>query len=242
MTDDTPDGSSRTNRIASYYRGVFARHGATPQGVNWNSDQAQQVRFLQLARILPSDGSFSVLDFGCGYGAFLPFLRSHWPNAAYTGTDVVPEMIATARTRHSNLHGVRFTFGGEKPQEADFAIFNGIFHVRQEEQTQSWEAYARATLHRVWQTTSQGIAFNVLSTYSDAERRAPHLYYGSPEDWFGWCVATFGRHVALLHDYGLHEFTLLVRKAPSSEEVSRQPHVHPDASSMHNGPLIPCAH
>ena len=141
--------------------------------------------------------------------------------------DLVPDMIATARTLHSNIHGVRFTLRGEKTPETDFAVFNGIFHVRQEEHTQSWEAYARATLHRVWQTTPQGMAFNVLSTYSDAERRRRHLHYGSPEDWFGWCVATFGRHVALLHDYGLHEFTLLVRKAPSSEEVSRQPPVDP---------------
>ena len=204
--------SVRVERISRYYRETFAQHGATPQGVDWKSDEAQQARFRQLVGVLPLEGQFTVLDFGCGYGAFLPFLRSRWPSAGYVGLDVVPEMILTASVRHSSDMDARFMLGGEDPPEADYAIFNGVFHISQDEQVSSWETYAKATLHRIWKTTSRGMAFNVLSTYSDAERRRHHLYYGRPEEWFGWCVQTFGRHVSLLHDYGLHEFTMLVRR------------------------------
>ncbi len=37
------------------------------------------------------------------------------------------------------------------------------------------------------------------------------LYYGDPIFFFEHCRTTFGRHVALLHDYPLYEFTILVR-------------------------------
>jgi cyclopropane fatty-acyl-phospholipid synthase-like methyltransferase len=214
VTEDRLEGLSRTHRIAKYYRETFAQHGATPQGVDWKSEEAQQVRFRQLAIVLPAEGPFSVLDFGCGYGAFLPFLRTRWPGAGYAGLDVVPEMIAMASAKYSHVEDAQFMLAGDDAPAADYAVFNGIFHIMQDEQVPAWETYAKETLHRVWETTSRGMAFNVLSTYSDAERRRPHLYYGSPEEWFGWCVATFGRHVSLLHDYGLHEFTLLVRRTP----------------------------
>ena len=33
-----------------------------------------------------------------------------------------------------------------------------------------------------------------------------------PAFFFDWCKRNFSRHVSLLHDYGLYEFTLLTRK------------------------------
>jgi hypothetical protein len=40
----------------------------------------------------------------------------------------------------------------------------------------------------------------------------PDLYYGDPAFFFDHCKTHYARDVALLHDYGLYEFTLLVRK------------------------------
>ena len=85
---------------SQYHREAFTRHGATPQGVDWNSDQDQHMLFHLLARILPAEGSFSVLDFGCGYGAFLPFLQSRWQDTGYVGLDVVQQMIAIVSEHH----------------------------------------------------------------------------------------------------------------------------------------------
>jgi hypothetical protein len=49
----------------------------------------------------------------------------------------------------------------------------------------------------------------MLTKYSGADRMAqrPDLYYG-----FDFCKRRFSRNVALLHDYGLYDFTILVRK------------------------------
>jgi len=46
-------------------------------------------------------------------------------------------------------------------------------------------------------------------------RRGPHepnLYYADPGFFFDYCKTHFAKNVALLHDYGLYDFTILVRK------------------------------
>ena len=53
-----------------------------------------------------------------------------------------------------------------------------------------------------------------LTKYSDADRmtECPDLFYGDPLLFFDFCKRNFSRNVALLHDYGLYDFTILVRK------------------------------
>jgi hypothetical protein len=51
----------------------------------------------------------------------------------------------------------------------------------------------------------------VLSLYSDPERRRPDLFYADPLFLFDYCKTRFSKAVALLHDYPLYEFTVLVR-------------------------------
>ena len=40
----------------------------------------------------------------------------------------------------------------------------------------------------------------------------PDLYYADPCRLFDLCKRRYAKNVALLHDYGLYEFTILVRK------------------------------
>ncbi len=56
------------------------------------------------------------------------------------------------------------------------------------------------------------MAFNLLTSYSDKDMMRPDLYYGDPLFYFDYCKRNFSQNVALLHDYGLFEFTILVKK------------------------------
>ena len=40
----------------------------------------------------------------------------------------------------------------------------------------------------------------------------PDLYYADPCFLFDYCQRRYSRWVAVLHDYGLYEFTIVVRK------------------------------
>ena len=76
-----------------------------------------------------------------------------------------------------------------------------------------WLEYIHSVLDEMDRFSARGFAFNCLSTYSDADRRRGDLYYADPRDLFDRCMTRYARNVRLLHDYGLYEFTLLIRKS-----------------------------
>ena len=58
----------------------------------------------------------------------------------------------------------------------------------------------------------RGFSSNFLTKYSDAEKMRPDPYYADPLFLFDHCKRNFSRNVALLHDYRLYDFTLVIRK------------------------------
>ncbi|MGA7747824.1 MAG: class I SAM-dependent methyltransferase [Candidatus Aquilonibacter sp.] len=207
MTENDPI----LGKIDAYYTGKLRDFGPTPRGVDWNSEQSQANRFEQLARVLPEGSDFSVLDYGCGYGAFLDFLNARDRYPHYLGYDVSEAMIESAQELHANNERASFTAQSAALRAADFVVASGIFSVKMDVATQEWQNYVRATIERLHALSRKGFAFNLLTSYSDPERMRPDLYYAQPSHYFDLCEG-YSRWVALLHDYGLYEFTLVVRK------------------------------
>ena len=67
-------------------------------------------------------------------------------------------------------------------------------------------------LHKMNDISRRGFSFNMLTKYSDPEYMRQHLYYADPCYLFDYCKMHFSRNVALLHDYEVYDFTILVRK------------------------------
>jgi SAM-dependent methyltransferase len=198
-------------RVADYYAGKLAQHGATARGVDWNGEESQTQRHRQFLGLLDDDRRASVIDLGCGYGDFFRFLRHHSFTGTYLGYDIAPEMIAAARRLHGDS-GDRIWRVGAIPQEnADYAIASGIFNVKGDVATETWHEYLRETIKVLARASRRGFAFNVLTMSSDPALRRPDLYYADPVEMMRYCQARFGRSVALLQDYGLWEFTIVVR-------------------------------
>jgi hypothetical protein len=78
---------------------------------------------------------------------------------------------------------------------------------------ETWARYVHDTIDVLARAGRRGFAFNVLSLSSDPERRVGHLYYADPSETLADCLRRFGRSVALLQDYGLYEFTVIVRRS-----------------------------
>jgi SAM-dependent methyltransferase len=198
-------------RVADYYTAKLREHGPTHQGVDWNSSESQLVRFEQFMRILPRGERVSVLDYGCGYGALAGFLEDAGVECDYTGYDVSAEMVASARELTGERPDRSFTTAREELEPADFTLASGIFNVRAGTDAEAWRRYTLETIADMGALSRRGLGFNMLTSYSDAERMAARLFYADPAVYFDWCKRNLSRHVALLHDYGLYEFTLLVR-------------------------------
>jgi SAM-dependent methyltransferase len=200
--------------VAEYYTSKLAQHGETPQGVDWNGEESQILRFEQLSKIVDTSTHFSVNDLGCGYGALYDFLAQKYELFAYAGFDVSANMIRSAEQRYYDTSNARFVLANEPEQLADYGVASGIFNVRLGRSDDEWWVHLEATLDILDRTSRFGFAFNCLTSYSDADRMRDYLYYADPCALFDLCKRRYSRNVALLHDYGLYEFTILVRKQP----------------------------
>lgn len=197
---------------ARYYGDKVRQFGATHRGVDWKTEASQTMRFDQLLRLIPVMNLSTMNDFGCGYGALLDHLRRSGSRCRYTGFDISEPMIAQAVALHVSDVLSRFTSDFDAVGRAEFTVASGVFNVKQAHADHDWQEYVLSNIARMDRLSEQGFAFNMLSSYADPARRRPDLFYGSPSLFFDHCKTKFSPAVALLHDYPLYEFTIVVRK------------------------------
>lgn len=89
----------------NYYTKKVLEHIEGPQASDWNSTEAQEVRFEQIAKILPDEieTNFTVCDFGCGIGDFESYIGKKYRSYTYYGYDVSAEMIKRAKELHGGV-------------------------------------------------------------------------------------------------------------------------------------------
>ncbi|MDB4020718.1 class I SAM-dependent methyltransferase [Litorivicinus sp.] len=200
------------NDVADYYSKKIKKHGACSQGVDWSSADSQNRRFYELLKVINDSAEFSINDLGCGYGGLLKILNEEYDKFIYYGFDISPEMIKTAKDEYAMLENVKF-FNTSKPQKvADFSIASGLFNVRFDYTNDEWKEYIFETLDVLDSVSRLGFSFNCLTKYSDEHLMKKNLYYADPLEFFDLCKTRFSRNIALLHDYALYEFTIIVRK------------------------------
>jgi SAM-dependent methyltransferase len=217
MSQRTKVGASPLplDRVDDYYTGKLAAHGPTARGVDWSSLDSQLLRFAQFSRLWQGMPRFSLNDLGCGYGALYDYLNAEGRVVDYLGVDISAAMIEEAARRTANKTNCTFAVGSTFPRVADFCVASGIFNVKLDAPEDAWKAHMFATLTEMHRASLAGFAFNCLTRYSDPQRMRSDLYYADPSTLFDYCKRNFGRDVALLHDYGLYEFTIVVRRDPA---------------------------
>lgn len=198
--------------VKNYYSEKLARYGSVPQGVDWNSQESQRIRFEQLLKLCNQSANFSINDYGCGYGSLFAFMAEKNYKFNYRGFDLSEAMIAKAIELYGNEPNSYFSSDNNFSIIADYTVASGIFNVKLDRSDKEWEEYVVETLHSINLISQSGFAFNILTSYSDREYMRDNLYYADPCFYFDLCKRAFSRNVALLHDYGLYEFTLIIRK------------------------------
>ena len=197
---------------AEYYGEKVRLHGPTPRGVDWNSESSQVLRFEQLSEAILDSGAFSLLDYGCGYGALFNYLSQRFGGFEYWGFDVSPTMIETAADILRDCGGCSFLSDASRLPVVDYVLASGIFNVKLDICAQSWEDHLFVTLDEMNRLSRRGFGFNCLTMHCDADKMRADLYYADPSLLAAYCLKRFSRRVVLRHDYALHEFTIIVRK------------------------------
>lgn len=199
---------TRLKDVRDLYEKSLREHGASPMGVGWRDTRTHQLRFDRLSQLIDAGGAVSINDLGCGYGAFLGYLKGRGVKVKhFRGLDISERMLEEARRRHPKGEWI---LGSRLAAMADYSVASGIFNVRLKASRASWRRFIVRTLDELNRFSKRGFAFNLLT--SDVDYREPHLYYADPCEFFDLCKRRYSKKVALLHDYPLYEWTILVRK------------------------------
>lgn len=200
--------------VNSYYTEKVLQHGPSPRGVDWKNGESQLQRFAQLLKIIENNKTFSINDLGCGYGKLYEVLKDNYDSFSYMGYDLSEEMISNASSLYgsSDRHDFRVISDHIELMPADYTIASGIFNVMMGHSAAEWQDYSLTVLRQMDRVSKIGFAYNCLTIYSDKEYMKDNLYYADPCFFFDFCKRHFSRNVALLHDYDLYEFTILVQK------------------------------
>lgn len=182
--------------LEKHYSNLLKEHGDTPQAVQWTDVMTQEVRMEILAEV-GDLCSAKVLDFGCGTGHLLDFLRRSGKfTGEYVGYDISDEMVALAQSKFPGIRFERHDILAEGiGEDFDYILINGVFNNRTKN---SW-GLMRSSLQCLFGSVKKALAFNALSTYVDFFD--PELFYVSPEVVFRFCKEELSPSITLRHDY-----------------------------------------
>jgi hypothetical protein len=153
------------------------------------------------------------LDYGAGYGALYDYLlQKAYKLRLYYGYDILDSMIQEGHKAHGEDPNVVFTSDLSDCPPVDYVCASGVFNIKLNANYDQWTKYVIKCLHDIDELAIKGFSINFLTKYSDAEKMRDNLYYADPCYLFDYCKLNFSRNVALLHDYEIYDFTLLVRK------------------------------
>jgi len=201
------------DKVSDYYSEKIKSNGISPRGVDWNSKESQYIRYDQLTKLIELENHFSILDYGCGYCDYYYYLTTKFDSLQYIGYDISKEMLSAAKEHLGTSNRDEIILSDKEPEKVvDFVVASGLFNVKLDNSLENWRQYIEATILKFDKLSKRGFSFNILTSYSDKEYLKDYLFYANPSYFFSFCKENISKNVALLHDYQLYEFTIIVRK------------------------------
>ncbi len=201
--------------VNTAFRRRFHEYGPQPKGVYWSNIENVKRRFKILCHIFdPEDitlGEASINDLGCGYGALYDYLIGHpvMRGGAYHGYDICENILDSCKNRITDPRA-NFHLSNRALETCDYSIVSGTFNLNINADDNRWLAYVFASLQELWEKTDKGLAFNML--HISDKKGLDGLYYADPKVFEGFCRTHLSNNVQIYDDYGLEDFTVLVRR------------------------------
>jgi SAM-dependent methyltransferase len=213
---------SHTAKEREFYLAALdrAKEGAASTGYGFPINQ--QVRFDTLKPYLSDsevDGSFSILDVGCGTGDLIAQMNQWgFEEYEYLGVDPMPEMIATAKARYENANfqvGTVFDVLGTLARDAhtgshDYVVSIAALAFAEPE----WGMEQRLdfvfdNVEAMVEVARKRVFVTLFSTWKN--HHLPQELNVDPATVFTWARQKWQR-VELIHSYAPFDFALVVDK------------------------------
>jgi SAM-dependent methyltransferase len=182
------------NKIIDNYRNLFFKFGEGPAVGQW-SIEGQRFRFEKLSEI----GCLSrknILEIGCGLGDFYPYLLKNFGEINYTGIDIVPELINSAKQKYPDASFYCLDlFENDFNRKYDWVFISGVFNNDIHDATQ----FLLKMITVAYDLCEIGLGFNFTSKF--VNRNDKEMAYHDPFEVFKFCVESLSKKVTISHHY-----------------------------------------
>lgn len=199
-----------TQRYVEKYQHRYAAHGDSHLALGWPDPARVGVRHRVMAEVIrEKEETVYLLDFGCGLAHMLDHIDRQW--IKYYGLDVTPELINHCREKHPDVTFYLLDILDErqcaKLADFDYIVANGVFTERLCGYEPMWN-YFTSIVRILFQKAKKGIAFNLMSTHLDEQRR--DLFHVPIDRVANLCIHHLSRNFIVRNDYGFYEYTTYV--------------------------------
>lgn len=206
------------------FRESFIKHGDTPKGIFANDSKTQKIRYKNLLKnlLVYKEKDFSIHDIGCSMCDLHQYLLENNVNHEFSGTEIVEEMVVSARKKYPNIKLYNRDFINDKIDEKyDFVVLSGILNLPGDIDHALWHKFIFDLIPAMFEKCNIGIAFNFLTTYRTFSD--PTLFYLDPKEVLDVCNKTISRFIIMDQSYPLFETTTTIFKKEFLQGVYNDP-------------------
>lgn len=200
--------------IVDHYENCLEKFGDSHLGVDWPTSKDAEKRYKIMLDILSNKKkTISVLDFGCGAGHLLEYIKSQrLENIEYSGLDISSKFISLCKVKFPETKFICSDIIENKDviTTYDFILINGVFTEKRELTFDEMFTYFQKVIAILFEKSNIGIAFNVMSKQVDWERE--DLFHMSLDILADFLSKNISRHFIIRNDYGLYEYTVYLFK------------------------------
>jgi len=200
-------------KIKSYQK-TFQKHGVSPKSLKWKDERAMQARFEAIAKELNFEWK-TVLDVGCGYGLLYEYLAKQFTDFSYTGVDMVPEFVDTAKAKYTGTDArfecVNFfetDVANDNSKKHDVVICSGVLNSSFDDA----DAFRKQAIKKLFASAEKALVFNMAGSYPQPDNTKPSsIYYADSLEVLKYCY-TLTTRLTYNHSYRKMDFTVAMFK------------------------------
>jgi len=193
--------------VKDFFNKLVEKYGYSPKSLAYSGEKSQKIKFNIVTEVGIEDNC-SVLDVGCGFGDYFNYLKQRGiKNVKYCGIDISNKIVDLAKEKNSLVNVIQGNVLDLSDDEKyDYVISLGFNAVKT---GSNWETLTQV-LDKMWKLSKKGIAYNAVSTFSEAKPRK--IYFVSPAKVIDYIMNNLTYKVVFRHDYMPHDFTIFAYK------------------------------
>ena len=203
-------------KIVEHYENCLEKFGDNHLGVDWPDQIDADIRYKVMLGIMNDENQpVSLLDFGCGAGHLLEFIKSKKiSNIKYTGLDISSRYISLCKEKFPDTKFICLDIleDSDKVPKFDYIVMNGVFTEKRELSFDEMLSYFKRIVEILFKKANIGLAFNMMSKHVDWER--DDLFHLPLDLLAEFLTKQVSRHFVIRNDYGLYEYTVYLFKIP----------------------------